>query len=144
MRILLDTNILISGLISRKGPPGILLRAWLFEFRFELVSSEEQIAELRRALGYEHLQRVIEPGQARDVVDNLDSRAIVATALPTLDVSPDPDDNVILATAIAGEADLVVTGDKHDMLFLGDVQGIPIITARDAIDRLEADGSRSY
>jgi hypothetical protein len=136
VRILLDTNILVSGLISRKGPPGLLLRAWLFESRFELVTSEEQIAEFRRVLGYVHLQRLITPAQARDVVDNLDARAFVATDLPTLDVSPDPDDNVILATAVAGEAELVVTGDKSDLLFLDTVLGIPLVTARDAVERL--------
>lgn len=136
MRILLDTNILVSGLISKKGPPGMLLRAWLFEFRFELVTSKEQIDELRRVLAYEHLQRFITPEQARDVLDNIDARAHMAVELPTITLSPDPDDNVILATAVAGNADLLVTGDKRDLLFLDTVEGMPIITARQAVEQL--------
>ena len=107
VRLVLDTNILVSGLLSSKGPPGKLVRAWL-ELRFEFVTSEEQIDEPRRVLGYDRLQPYIHPEQARDFVENLEVLAIVATELPTLEVSPDPDDNVILATAVAGDTDAVV------------------------------------
>ena len=119
MRLLLDTNILVSGLLTSKGAPGNLVRAWL-DPRFELVTSEEQIDELRRVLGYERLQPYIHPEQARDFVENLEVLAIVATDLPTLEVSPDPDDNMILATAVAGDADAVVSGDKCDVVALGE------------------------
>lgn len=105
------------------------MRAWL-DGRYDLVTSEEQLDELRRVLGYEHLRALINPAQARDFVENVDAMAIVAVDLPTLEVSPDPDDNVILATAVAGGADAVVSGDKGDVLSLGEVEGIPIITAR--------------
>ena len=135
MRLLLDTNIIVSGLLSSKGPPGKLLRAWL-DGRFELVTSQEQIGELRRVLGYERLKPYIHPEQAHDFVENLEVLAIMAVPLPMLRLSPDPDDNVILATAVAGKADAVVSGDKADVLALGQVEGIPIITAREAIDRL--------
>lgn len=136
MRLLLDTNILVSGLLSPKGAPGKLVRAWL-DLRFELITSAEQIDELRRVLGYERLQRYIHPEQARDFVENLEVLAILATDLPTLDVSPDPDDNVILATAVAGKADAVVSGDKGDVVALGEVEGISIITAQAAVERLQ-------
>jgi hypothetical protein len=110
VRFLLDTNIIVSGLLTKQGPPGMLLDAWLFDYRFDLITSKEQIDELRRALGYERLRSRIDPVQAHDVLANLEVRAILATDLPTLDVSPDPDDNVILATAVAGRADAVVSG----------------------------------
>ena len=113
------------------------MRAWL-EGRFELVTSKE-LAELRRVLGYEHLQPRITAAQAQDFVENVDAVAIMATDLPTLEVSSDPDDNVVLATAVAGDADAVVSGDKADVLALGDVEGIPIITAREAVERLRLD-----
>ena len=135
MRLLLDTNIIISGLLSSKGAPGKLVRAWL-SGRFELVTSEEQLDELRRVLDYEHLKRLIKPAQARDFVENVDALAIMAVDLPVLDVSPDPDDNVILATAVAGDAEAVVSGDKRDVLALGEVEGVSIITAREAVERL--------
>lgn len=51
MRLVLDTNILVSGLLSRKDPPRVLVAAWL-DLRFELVASAEQLDELRRVLAY--------------------------------------------------------------------------------------------
>ena len=57
--------------------------------------------------------------------------------LPVVHHSSDPDDNLILATAIAGRADYVVSGDKADMLALGTVKNIPIITARRAAEIIE-------
>ncbi|PIE24227.1 MAG: hypothetical protein CSA62_05340 [Planctomycetota bacterium] len=53
----------MSGLLSSKGAPGKLL-----DMRFQLVTSEEQIDELRRVLGYKRLQRYIRPEQARGIL----------------------------------------------------------------------------
>lgn len=137
MRLVLDTNVLVSGLLSSKGPPGQLVAAWLDQ-RFELVTSREQIDELRRVLGYPKLRPYIDPDQARDFVENIEALASLATALPKVAASPDPDDNLILATAIAGGATAVVSGDKADMLSLGAVDGIPILSAREAVGRLNS------
>ena len=123
---------MVSGLLSPKGPPGKLVSAWL-KGQFELVTSNEQIAELRRVLDYERLRPFVHPEQARDFVENIEVLSVMATDLPTLELSPDPDDNVILATAVAGDAEAVVSGDKADVLALGDVEGIPIITAKEAL-----------
>lgn len=60
----------------------------------------------------------------------------MATDLPSIDLSPDPADNTILAIAIAGSADLIVSGDKPDVLALGEARSIPIVTARAAFERL--------
>lgn len=137
MQILLDTNIMISGLLSGKGPPGQLLQRWL-DGRFTLVTSQAQLDELRRALGYEKLRGRINPAQVRDFTDNINVRAIVAPSAPAVSFSSDPDDNPILAAAIAGHANLIVSGDRSGMLDLGEVEGIPIITAREALNRLDA------
>ena len=135
MRILLDTNIVVAGFLSPKGPPGRLVRAWL-QGRFELVTSQEQLDELARVLGYKHLRGRIDPVQAREFLENVDVLAVMATDLPTMELSPDPADNVILATAVAGRAEAVVSGDKAGALELGEVEGIPIMTAREALERL--------
>jgi putative PIN family toxin of toxin-antitoxin system len=137
VRILLDTNIIISGLLSSPGPPGKLVQAWL-DGVFELVTSQAQLEELRRALGYERLRDRIHPDQARGVLENMEVAAIVVPSLGEVNVSADPDDNVILATAMAGRADLIVSGDKPGMLNLGVVEGIRIITPREALGLLEA------
>lgn len=54
----------------------------------------------------------------------------------------DPDDDHVIAAALAGQTDLIASGDKRDLLPLGSVQGIRIVTARAAVEQLEA-GSRS-
>ncbi len=61
----------------------------------------------------------------------MDAKAMVAPALPYLHLSPDPSDNLILAIAIA------ISGDKADVLSVGEAQGFPIVNPRDALSRLE-------
>ncbi len=136
MRIVLDTNVLVSGLLSAGGPPGQLLAA-LRRDAFTLVSSHEQIDELRRVLGYEKLRQRIPSFEAEILIETLTTVAQTITEpLPELSLSPDPDDNVILATAIAGGADIIATGDKTDLLALTEAQGIPIVTPREALARI--------
>lgn len=139
MRILLDTNIIVSGLLSANQPPGELLASWL-DGGFELVTSNAQIEELRRVVGYDKLRTRISPQQAANVLENLDTMSVVVELAAGIDLSLDPDDNVILGTAIAGDAKLIVSGDKAHMLSLEKVNGIPIMTAREAVRWLRAQG----
>jgi predicted nucleic acid-binding protein len=55
-------------------------------------------------------------------------------------VPTDPDDDHVVAAALTCRADLIVSGDKRDLLALGSVQGIFIVNARDALDRLATGG----
>ena len=135
MRIVLDTNVLVSALISREGPPGRVLAAVKHE-GLTLVTSAAQLSELRAVLSRERLRPYIRPEEAEDLLGNLQAVGEGVANLPTTNVSPDPDDNLILATAIAGQADLIVSGDKKHMLALGEVDNIPIVTAAAAADRL--------
>ena len=135
MRIVLDTNVLVSTLISTGTPPGLLFEAWT-QGDFELVTSAAQIAELARVLEYERLRPYVRPAEAEALVETIDAVAIIVDALPETRLSADSDDNVILATAIAGEADLIVTGDKSHLLKLESAEGIPIVTPREALRRL--------
>lgn len=133
MRIVLDTNVLVSALLSRDGPPGRLLAA-VKRGDVTPVTSEAQLQELHRVLGRRNAQ--VRPDEAESLVDGLRAVGVIATDLPGVDDSPDPDDNPILATAIAGGADVIVSGDKKHMLLLGRVGEIPIVTARDALNWL--------
>ncbi len=132
MLIVLDTNVLVSALISTGTPPDLLYEAWA-QGDFQLVTSQVQIAELTRVLAYERLRPFIEPADAQALSETIDAAAIVVDALPDTRLSTDPDDNAILATAIAAGADLIVTGDKSHLLELESVEGIPIVTPRAAL-----------
>lgn len=135
MRIVLDTNVLISALITKGSPPQLLHRAWKDEC-FDLVTSEKQLEELSRSLNKPKLARYIDGTTAALLMVELYDQAEITLYLPTVFLSPDPDDNHILATALGGGADYLVTGDKRDLLSLIDVQGIPIITPRQALQKL--------
>ena len=88
---------------------------------------------MRGVLARERLKPYIRPEEATDLLYHL---GLVVSELPEASLSPDPKDNPILATAIAGEAELIVSGDKGDMLALWRVEGIPVVTAREATVRL--------
>jgi putative PIN family toxin of toxin-antitoxin system len=119
------------------GLPDKLLQHWEAD-DFTLVTSSAQLDELQRVLAYDKLQRFIHPEQATKLLDNIRSFAVLADNLPHLDISGDPADNLILATAIAGMASQLVTGDKADLLNLKSVDNVSIITVRDAIQLLAA------
>ena len=135
MRIVLDTNVFASALIAREGPPGRLLSA-VKRGDCTLVTSVYQIEESRKVLGRDRLKPYIRSAEADDLLHGLESVGVVVAELPEMDLSPDPKDNPILATGLAGQADLIVSGDKRDMLALRHVEGIPIVTPRDATARL--------
>ena len=114
MRVVLDSNVLISALISAGSPPDLIYRAWR-EKRFTLVTSKTQLAELRRASRYPKLQKLV-PSREFGVPINRLHGALVLNKLPRVDLSSDPADNYLLAMAAAAQADFLVTGDAKDLL----------------------------
>ena len=135
MRVVLDTNILIGALITKGTPPDRLHRTWL-RGEIELVTSTAQIAELADVLSRPRLQKFLDADEVAAIVENIGARALILEEPQAVNLSPDPKDNPILAAAIAGKADLVVSGDKKHMLALGKVDGIPVTTAREAVEHL--------
>ena len=135
MRVVLDTNILIGALITKGTPPDRLYQAWL-RGEIELITSTAQLAELTDVLARPRLHKFLDTDEAIAIVENLGARALILDEPPDVHLSLDPKDNPILAAAIAGKADLIVSGDKKHMLALGEVHGIPMVTAREALERL--------
>ena len=103
-----------------------------------LITSQFQVDELRDVLARDRLQPYIQREEADDLLYHLEAVAVVVAELPKVILSAHPDDNPILATVIAGGADLIVSGDRDRMLAVGSAEGFPIITAREAADRLRA------
>ncbi len=135
MRVILDTNILIGALITKGTPPDRLYRAWL-RGELELVTSAAQLADLSDVLARPRLQKFLDADEASAIVENIGTRSLILEDPPGVELSPDPKDNPILAAAIAGRVDLIVSGDKKHMLALQEVEGIPVVTAREALVRL--------
>ena len=138
MIVVLDTNIIISSLLSSKGAPAEIIRRWEAE-EFEVVTSLPLLQELQRALTYEQVTRYLK--QSQEQIDAFVKRLGVAATLvePPEDldaVADDPDDNRVLECAVAGGASFIVTGDAH-LLNLGVYQGITILRPRDFLSVLE-------
>lgn len=130
MRVILDTNVLLGALISPHGPPDTIYRAWRAA-KFDLVTSTAQLDELRRVSRYPKLKTILPAHRIGTMVNNM-QRAVVLGVLPPLpdgiDVS-DPNDAFLLAMALTGEADYLVTGDRHaGLLQLGNLGRARIVT----------------
>ena len=136
MRVVLDTGILTAALITSGTPPDAIYRAWRKK-RFALFTSEWQLEEFRRVSRYPKLKTYLKSTDAGSLVNGLRREATVLSDLPTFDLSPDPDDNPVLAMALAANADILVTGDRRDLLALGTVGSTRILSARQFVDELK-------
>ena len=127
MRVVLDTNILFSALISPHGAPDVIYRAWRLA-RFEVVTSLVQLDEIRRASRYPKLQAVLQPSKVGAMLINL-QRALVLKKLTITIAADDPEDSFLLAMAIEGDADYLVTGDRRaGLLQRGRIERTRIVT----------------
>ncbi len=135
MRIVLDTNNLVSSLIGHPDGPSARLMDALKEGRLKLVTSQVQLDELSNTLAKPRIAKRLTPEESATFIEALPLIAEVVVPVSGVDVCRDPDDNLILATAIAGQAEVLVSGDD-DLLTLQKVDGISILTARQALERL--------
>jgi len=83
MRVILDTNVLLSALIRRDSVPGRVLEAW-FDDRFVLITHELQLEELRVVTRRQQIRALIRPSEAGRLVNQLRANAELVTRLPTL------------------------------------------------------------
>lgn len=114
MRVILDTNVLLAALISSHSPPDIIYRAW-HAARFDLVTAAAQLDELRRVSRYPKLKAILPAHRVGTLINNM-QHAIVLDVLPPLPDGievRDPNDAFLLAMALAGDADYIVTGDRR-------------------------------
>jgi putative PIN family toxin of toxin-antitoxin system len=132
-RVVLDTNIYISAVMFG-GLPGSLLDLALLR-AFTLIISPALLDELDEKL---RAKFEMSPEDAAFLRARLESVAKVVEPRETLSViSDDPDDNRVLECAVEGQADVIVSGDRH-LLKLANYQGISIVTVRQFLESAEA------
>ena len=139
MRFVLDTNLIVSGVIVAGLPRRLVDGAKTGEF--ELCTSEALLAELLDVLSRGKFAARLEQAglTPQGIVDDLRRIAVIVSPIETPRVVPtDPDDDHVIAAAVTGQADLIASGDKRDLLPMVSYQGIEIVTARVAVERLEA------
>jgi uncharacterized protein len=135
MRLVLDTNVLVSALLGTGSPPAQLLALWP-RGRYQLLTADLQLEELRRVTRYPQIRKRLRPAQAGELVNSLYELAERVAPLPGVTASPDPADNVLLAIAQAGNADYLVSGDKRHLLALKRHGNAQIVTVRTILDVL--------
>ena len=136
MRVVLDTNILLSALMTRGTPPDRLYEEWRHG-RFDLVSTERQIEELREVVRRPFFQARLKASEIGRMVNDIRRLAAMCEDLPVVQRSPDPGDDFLLALSEAARAEFLVTGDKCHLLALDRHRGTRIVTARALLDCLE-------
>lgn len=127
MRVVFDTNVLISALVFGGLPRALLTR--VFRGELTLVTSTVLMNELEEVLVARFAHA---PSLARTVRAEIELLADVLDASELAPVARDPDDDAVLAAAVAGDASAIVTGDS-DLLVLGEYRGIRVVTPRDFV-----------
>lgn len=130
MRVVLDTNILVSALMVQMGHPAAVYRAWQ-EGYFTLLTCAEQLDELRATLRKPAIAERIKPYRAGRLVNEMKELAEDVGALPRVQRSSDPTDDFLLALCETGKADYLVTGDKGGLLALDRHGNTRIVSARE-------------
>jgi len=129
MRAVLDTNVVVSGVIKEEGSSGQILRLFFQERKFIAVTSLDILAEIREVLRRDKIRKyhAWTDEQIDTFVAFLYTQSIVTEGQLTVDiVTRDREDNKFLACAQEGNADYIVTGD-NDLLQVNSYEGTRII-----------------
>lgn len=132
MRVVLDTNVLVSAMIASAGNPAAIVNAWL-EGKFTLLICAELIDELRTTLRKPRVAELIKPHKAGRLVHQIQKLARDVGKLPHVERSADPADDFLLALSEVGRADYLVTGDKSGLVVLGSHKSTKIVVAREFV-----------
>ncbi len=139
MRVVVDTNVFVSALLSPQGIPSQLFQYWELHY-FDVLISEESMEELARVLQYPKVRKGLRSTDAEltEFVRLFKERGILVIPQETIRAIPaDVSDNVYLEIAVAGDAHCIVSGDKH-LLQLQEYRGILILTPTAFLDKLTA------
>lgn len=131
LRVVLDTNILVSG-IGWNGPPGRIVEKWMAG-KLVLIESPALLQEFQMVIRDDKFG-FLDSEDIEEFFRGLVEKAELVEPTFAIDVVEDDDaDNRVLECALAGQADCIVTGDSH-LLKLGCFLGVRIVTARQMID----------
>ena len=143
LRVVIDTNIVVSALLSKRGAPALVLDAWR-ERKFLVITSEEAILEVEPVLEELTITRkyVISDEDIKSILNLLRKDAILVPGqIDTKGAIPqDPDDEKFLSIALEGEASMIISGDAH-LLDLASYRKVKIQSAREFLDSLKAEPS---
>ncbi len=144
MRIVLDTNVMVSAILSPRSTSAQIMRLVL-DGVVNLIISHDILDETLRVIRYPKLVNLMKKNsvalkEVEYVIDRLSAIAVVTPGKLTLDViQDDPSDNKILACAVEGEADFIISGDHH-LFELKEFQGIMIVNPSTFVAIIKREG----
>ena len=115
MRVVLDTNILISFLLARQSPVIEIYKFWKKQ-KFSLIYSIDLLEELKRVLNYQKIKQLISEKSGEHLLKRIIIRGKLIKTHSTFQVFEDKSDNVFINCAVDGQADFLVSGDKKHIL----------------------------
>ena len=139
LKVVLDTNVFVSSLLSRAGSPAMIIDRWRAG-QFLLITSPPIISEIKRVVEASDIRKKY--GLTDDLIERLilllekDSIVVPGPSAVAGAIPKDPTDEMFLAAALDAKADLIVSGDRH-LLDLGEYKQIPILTVRQFLEFLE-------
>ncbi len=128
MRVVFDTNVIVSAFLSPQGVPSEIVKLWR-QGVFDVVVSREMLDEYRRVLSRStiRMRHGMTDSEIAAVIAGFEEVAILVTpGTPDVVIQGDPDDDKVIAAAVAGGAGYIVSGDAH-LIDLREHRGIPIL-----------------
>ncbi len=125
MKVVVDTSVWISGLISPDSSAATVIRL-LYEERFELLYNNECLLELSEVSSRKKFAKLIALQQARSLVTLIQQKG-TKVGLSKRAETQDPKDDYLLELALSGEADVLVTLDGKDLLVVGRIGNTRIL-----------------
>ncbi len=129
---MLDTNVVASALLWSGGPGRLLLAGR--EQRVQLFTSRPLLAELTEILGRRKFGKKIAASELTvdQLVDRYAELAALVRPVAVAGIAPDPDDDVVIGTALAANVELIVTGDRG-LLTVAEHQGVRFVGVAEAV-----------
>jgi putative PIN family toxin of toxin-antitoxin system len=134
LRVVIDTNVLLSKFISKDGTAGRAVDFIMRECRF--LTCTEALAELAAKLALEKFHRYGGDEERDEFITTVEEQAELVTVFSDVQASIDPKDNIFLSLALDGRADYIVSGDKKHLQSLSPFEGIPILSPGDFLARM--------
>ena len=135
MRVVFDTNVLISALITTGKPKELFQMA--AEKQIQLITSKEILKEFSEVADYPRIKKYVDEQDIIAFLKIIDIAAkIIKVKSQFREINEDPDDDVVLRTAFDSKADYIISGDKH-LLSKGTFKGIKILTVSEILKLLK-------
>lgn len=133
MRVVVDTNVLVSGLLSPHGPPGRVVDL-MVNGRLTPLYDDRVLEEYRSVLRRDRF--AFDPGDVRDLLDQLRATGEHVAPDPWPGELPDPDDRPFLEVALSGRARALVTGNLEDFSPRSGTHTVTVLSPRELVERV--------